>query len=98
MTCLVSDTFSHHREEPEVIQDIVNEISSKASHTFLSATEKLVGMDYRLEQINNMLGTDLDEARILGIRCMGGIGKTTLARFVFDNISYQFDGSSFLAG
>ncbi|KAJ4713855.1 NBS-like putative resistance protein [Melia azedarach] len=84
------------REEYEVIQDIVGEISSKLSLTFLSSTEKLVGMESRLEQMDLMSGRGLNDVRMLGICGMGGIGKTTLARVVFDKISYQFDGSSFL--
>ncbi|XP_065854303.1 disease resistance protein RUN1-like isoform X2 [Euphorbia lathyris] len=39
----------------------------------------------------------LNDVRFVGICGMGGIGKTTIARFVFEELSSQFEGSSFLA-
>ncbi|KAJ0086838.1 hypothetical protein Patl1_07232 [Pistacia atlantica] len=54
-------------------------------------------MESRMKQMDPLLGMGLNDVRLLGICGMGGIGKTTLARSVFDKISYQFDGSSFLA-
>ncbi|CAN4094673.1 unnamed protein product [Withania somnifera] len=43
-----------------------------------------------------MLGIESGGVRFVGIFGTGGVGKTTLARIIYDNISSQFEGASFL--
>ncbi|CAH1416300.1 unnamed protein product [Lactuca virosa] len=54
-------------------------------------------MDRRMQDMESSLGIGLnDKARMIGIKGMGGIGKTTLARAIFDNVSSHFEGSIFV--
>ncbi|XP_052627306.1 TMV resistance protein N-like [Lactuca sativa] len=53
-------------------------------------------MDRRMQELESSLGIGLnDKARMIGIKAMGGIGKTTLARSIFNKVSSLFEGSCF---
>ncbi|XP_076897886.1 TMV resistance protein N-like isoform X2 [Bidens hawaiensis] len=82
--------------ESKFIQKIVKDISLKPHFIYSSIDEKLVGMGTRVQNIVSSLEIDSNDARIIGIKGIGGGGKTTLARAVFDHISYWFEGKSFV--
>uniref|UniRef100_M0ZR09 NL25 n=1 Tax=Solanum tuberosum TaxID=4113 RepID=M0ZR09_SOLTU len=87
----------HDRIESECIRELVDDVSSKLCKTSSSYLQDIVGIDTHLEEVKSLLEMKTDDVRILGIWGMGGVGKTTIARVVFDTLSPQFQGASFLA-
>ncbi|KAI3793874.1 hypothetical protein L1987_36497 [Smallanthus sonchifolius] len=90
----LKNTFDGH--EAKFIQKIVEEILLELRFDELSVDGKLVGMKRRVKEVVSSLETSIDDVRMLGIKGIGGGGKTTLARRVFDQISIMFEGSSFV--
>ncbi|TMW85557.1 hypothetical protein EJD97_022960 [Solanum chilense] len=83
--------------EAIVIKQIVEDIMARLCvqrHT--KNAENLVGIESRMHKVYKMLGMGSGGVRFVGIFGMSGVGKTTLARVIYENIRSHFEGSCFL--
>ncbi|KAD5802475.1 hypothetical protein E3N88_13835 [Mikania micrantha] len=85
------------RKETEFIQEVVADIHHRLP--LENTLPPLIGMDDEIESINSWL-TDgsSNTVDILTVVGVGGIGKTSLAKYVFHLHSNKFQKSSFIEG
>ncbi|XP_062001000.1 disease resistance protein RPV1-like [Rosa rugosa] len=84
--------------EARLIDEIVNHILKKSTYTSSSVFKGLIGMDSRIHDLlSNYVCPHLRRVRFIGIHGMRGIGKTTLARAIHDQIRRDFDRAYFLS-
>ncbi|KAF8010658.1 hypothetical protein BT93_J1342 [Corymbia citriodora subsp. variegata] len=88
---------ANNAELGQLIKDIVREICLKLKKRQKVLPDHLVGIDDRVKDVVQSLDSGSPDVRLLVVHGMEGIGKTTLAKAVFNKIAPLFDGSSFLS-
>ncbi|CAI0412994.1 unnamed protein product [Linum tenue] len=76
---------------------ITGNVWSHLSKTYsVIETDHLIGIDHHTEAIKERMTLDSGGVTIVGIHGIGGIGKTTIAKAVYDKVAAQFDRCSFV--
>ncbi|KAH0745789.1 hypothetical protein KY285_007446 [Solanum tuberosum] len=77
--------------ESKFIRKIVNVVISRSG---LYVAPHLIGIERRARHINSWMQDGSSDVGLLVVCGMGGIGKTTLAKFIYMSNFYVFEGSS----
>ncbi|KAL2330854.1 hypothetical protein Fmac_018435 [Flemingia macrophylla] len=87
---------NNSKSESEVVRDIVEYIFRRRGTDLLSITDFPVGLEVRAREAIDFIERQSGKGRVLGIWGMGGSGKTTIAKFIYNRIRRRFPGRSFV--
>ncbi|XP_030966144.1 TMV resistance protein N-like [Quercus lobata] len=84
--------------ESELVEKIVEDILNSEFIQIPSndATVQLVGINSRVEAVAKLIDIESNDVRMVGITGLGGIGKTTIAKAIYDSFSNHFKAKSFV--
>ncbi|KAK4493038.1 hypothetical protein RD792_018145 [Penstemon davidsonii] len=83
--------------ESKLIQEIVERTWIKLSHNVFNVAPYLIGVYSRIKKISIWLQDDLSNLPISVMYGAGGIGKTTIAKILYQLYHERFELSSFIA-
>ncbi|KAJ0781636.1 putative TIR domain, P-loop containing nucleoside triphosphate hydrolase [Helianthus annuus] len=81
--------------EPKLIEAISKEIFYKQTNGPLDVGDNLVGLYSRADQMDLLQLVESGKVHMIGICGIGGIGKTTIAKAVFNLLHKHFEAYSF---
>ncbi|XP_031476667.1 disease resistance protein RUN1-like isoform X2 [Nymphaea colorata] len=86
--------YETKRYTEEIISIIRDRISSMLNS--IGSRVRTILMDPRANGVMTLLGKKTDGVCMVGIYGQSGIGKTTIAKAVYEQLSHKFDGSAFI--
>ncbi|XP_054794989.1 TMV resistance protein N-like isoform X1 [Prosopis cineraria] len=85
-------------EEKDYVTRITSEVSTRISRIPLHVTDYPVGLASRVKEVTSLLDLWSNEKiKMVGIWGAGGIGKSTIARAVYNSVADYFEGLCFLS-
>ncbi|CAF2039636.1 unnamed protein product [Brassica napus] len=76
--------------EADLIEKIATDVSNKLNASLSRDFDGMVGLEDHLGKMKSLLHLENNEAMIIGISGPAGIGKTTIARALFNQLSFSF--------
>ncbi|XP_048129322.1 disease resistance protein L6-like [Rhodamnia argentea] len=85
-----------NRKEGEFARKFTQKVFSELKKAYLAVSACFVSVDNHANAIMKMVGAGTSETKIIGIHGMGGIGKTTIAKVIYNKLSHDFENFCFL--
>ncbi|KAF8017469.1 hypothetical protein BT93_H2594 [Corymbia citriodora subsp. variegata] len=86
-----------NRHEGNFVKMVTKKVFGELKKGYLALPDYLVEVDNHVSEIMRMIGPQTHETRIVGIHGMGGVGKTTLAKIIYNQLSPNFEYHCFLS-
>ncbi|KAL3027842.1 hypothetical protein AAZX31_03G079200 [Glycine max] len=87
---------SKFRNDAELVEKIVEDVLTKIEYDVLSITKFPVGLKSRVQKVIGFIENQSTRACIIVIWGMGGSGKTTAAKAIYNEINCRFGHKSFI--
>ncbi|XP_048133560.1 disease resistance protein L6-like [Rhodamnia argentea] len=79
-----------HGSQATLVKLVVDTVLREPETKQKKLPRHLVGLDDRIEDLMELIGFDHPDVRLIVIYGMGGIGKTTIAKVVFNQLSFSY--------
>ncbi|XVE84952.1 hypothetical protein DITRI_Ditri17bG0053000 [Diplodiscus trichospermus] len=89
--------FTNGSDEEQLIRVLLREVLREVNNTPMKVASYAVGLDTRVTELINLLDVKSNGIKVLGLYGMGGIGKTTLAKAIYNKILGYFELRSFIS-
>ncbi|XP_031492370.1 disease resistance protein RPV1-like [Nymphaea colorata] len=85
---------SANGNEAKLVDIIVEEVQAKLGKTALPVAMYPIGMEGHVQEVKKLLKKDGQGVNMIALQGMSGIGKTTIAKAVYNELFHDFHGAS----